>query len=102
MSVRDKSGNGIWISFDTEVVKFSSLLPPLLVPQIPQAMIMVFVLLSKMLPRLREMLHVVWTHHEILHHLVLEEKVILTPGENGIPQNASRDLFAGNAENHPN
>ena len=103
MLVRDKCGNGIWISFGTEVVKFSSLLPPLLVLLIPQATIMIFVPLNKMLHRLREMLHAVWTHHEILHqadNLVLEEND-LTPGENGIAQNVTGDPFAGNAENHP-
>ena len=57
----------IWISFGTKVVKFSSLLPPLLVLLIPQATVMIFVLLSKMLHRLREMLHAVRTHDKILH-----------------------------------
>ena len=83
--------------------EFSSLLPPLLVLLIPQVTVMIFVFLNKMLHRLRERLHAVWTHHEILHlidNLVLEEDD-LTPGENIIPQNVTGDPFAGNAKNHP-
>ena len=104
MLVRDRHGNGIWISFGTEVVKFSSLLPPLLVLLIPQAMILIFVLLNQMLCHLREMLHTVWTHYEILHpidHLqdCLEEND-LTQGENIIPQHVTGDPFSGNAKNH--
>ena len=102
MLVKDKCGNGIWISFGTEVVKFSNLLPPLLVLLIPQVTIMISVLLNKMCHRLREMPHAVWTHHEILHqmdHLVLEE-IDPTPEENVIPQNVTEDPLTGNTENH--
>ena len=102
MWVKDKCGNDIWISFGQEVVKFSSLLPPPLVLLIPQATIMNFVLLNKMRHRLREVLHAIWTHHEIRHqtdNLVLREND-LTPGENVIPQNAMGDPSVGRAENH--
>ena len=102
MLVKDKCGNVIWISFGTEVVKFSNLLLPLLVLLIPQVTIMISVLLNKIRHRLREMLHAVWTHHEILHqmdHLVLEE-IDPTPGENVIPQNVTGDPLTGNTENH--
>ena len=102
MLVRDKSGNGIWISFDTEGVKSSSLLSPLLVLLSPQATIMTSVLLNEIIHRQRETLHAVWTNHEILlqiDNLVLEEND-LTPGESVIPQNVTGDPSAGDTENH--
>ena len=102
MLVKDKCGNVIWISFGTEVVKSSNLLLPLLVLRIPQVTIMISVLLNKIRHRLREMLHAVWTHHEIVHQmdpLVLEE-IDPTPGENVIPQNVTGDPLTGNTENH--
>ena len=103
MLVEDKCGNVIWISFGTEVVKFSNLLLPLLVLLIPQVTIMISVLLNKIRHRLREMLHAVWTHHEILHqmdHPLVLEEIDPTPGENVIPQNVTGDPLTGNTENH--